>query len=187
MLGICPKCLQQTFNGEVCANINCEDIMKEKLQETCDHMGRYVESGKLICCECEKAIDDYVFCSKCETNPCKCDKDPQDLRDKILSDRLKCACATSYQPKVWDERFDNKFYKKFMSEYANDFSEFHKQNTISLKTEIITNDIKKFISTLLAEKDNEVKRLITDEINICYKEGTPTSRLTSLFYKLFVK
>jgi len=46
------------------------------------------------------------------------------------------------------------------------------------------NAVKQFISTQIAkakqEERKKIQKLIVDEMLICHKEGTPTSRLTSL-------
>ena len=46
-------------------------------------------------------------------------------------------------------------------------------------------DVKEFISTQIEkakqEEREKIQKLIVDEMLICHKEGTPTSRLTSLF------
>ena len=44
--------------------------------------------------------------------------------------------------------------------------------------------LKEYVSKLLAEQKQQIKDLITEEMLICRKENTPTSRLTSLFMKI---
>lgn len=54
-------------------------------------------------------------------------------------------------------------------------------------------DIKEYVRQLLSEATasmirlNDIQKLITEEILICHKEGTPTSRLTSLSVKIYNK
>ena len=44
--------------------------------------------------------------------------------------------------------------------------------------------IEQFIQDLLDKQKEEIQDLIVDEMTIAHEEGTPTSRLTSLFSKL---
>mgnify|MGYP001314919344 CR=1 FL=1 len=45
-------------------------------------------------------------------------------------------------------------------------------------------EIKSFLRKSLAGQAEEIEKLIVDEILICHKENTPTSRLTSLANKI---
>jgi hypothetical protein len=68
--------------------------------------------------------------------------------------------------------------KDWEDDYKEKFGLCNKDGKCDCKEEL------KFISDLLAEKDREIKKLITDEMVIAQKEGQPTSRLTSLYNKL---
>ena len=44
-----------------------------------------------------------------------------------------------------------------------------------------------YAESLLSKRQEEVKRLITDEMLVARHEGQPTSRLTSLYNKIMIK
>ena len=68
------------------------------------------------------------------------------------------------EPTDWEKRFS-------IYAYSRTSSEAHRE-------------IKQFISSLLEAERERVEKLIVDEILICHKENTPTSRLTSLLNKI---
>lgn len=91
---------------------------------------------------------------------------------------------------------DEKYVKSLgVGEFEGDYikSAIHRmENDLSAGAfyEICSNEttFMKYVTELLAYSKQstiqEVKKLITDEINICREENTPTSRLTSLYNKV---
>ena len=53
--------------------------------------------------------------------------------------------------------------------------------TLNAHANIIFKDI---LDKALEDQVKKIEKLITEEMLVCYKEGTPTSRLTSLFNKI---
>jgi metal-responsive CopG/Arc/MetJ family transcriptional regulator len=59
-----------------------------------------------------------------------------------------------------------------------------KKKSIEEKSEAIKDIIRQLLKSHRQEIIERIEKLILDEIIICHKEGTPTSRLTSLDSKI---
>ena len=74
------------------------------------------------------------------------------------------------------EEFDKKFCEKQFYQDAVSF--------LTIKSDTTPEKIKSFLHQSLTQQLEEIEQMIVDEILICHKENTPTSRLTSLMMKV---
>ena len=73
------------------------------------------------------------------------------------------------------EEFNKRFANPTAKYLGNDFDNYPKANI---------KDANDFLRQALTQQLEKIEQMIVDEILICHKENTPTSRLTSLMMKI---
>lgn len=92
-------------------------------------------------------------------------------------------CSTLHS-KDWEERFKEEFGVTISftaDEWRYNYGDMKEYPPKPTK---VIEFIKKTLAQAVQAERSRVEKLITEEINIAHKEGTPTARLTSLYMKL---